>query len=100
MVKVEWSEPARDDLREIYRFIARDSPAAAKAFRQRLLDSDKQIAAHPDSGRVVPETGELTYREILVGNYRVQYRFRGEKAIIMLVIHGRRILPPAIGTGA
>ncbi len=45
-------------------------------------------------GRIVPEFPHLSYREILVGNYRVIYRFEEEQnmVIIMAVAHGRQLL--------
>jgi len=45
-------------------------------------------------GHVVPEFPHLPYREILVGNYRVIYRFEEEQGlvIIMAVAHGRQLL--------
>ncbi len=45
-------------------------------------------------GRIVPEFTHLSYREILVGNYRVIYRFEEDQslAIIMAVVHGRQLL--------
>jgi plasmid stabilization system protein ParE len=63
---VRWAEPARDDLAEIYDFIARDSPGAALALVERILQATEQLASFPESGRLVPEFPELTYRELIV----------------------------------
>jgi len=40
----------------------------------------------------VPELPDLGYRELLVGNYRVQYRIEGNIVWIATVVHGRRLL--------
>jgi toxin ParE1/3/4 len=93
VASVRWAEPARDDLAEIYDFVARDSPWAALALVERILRATEQLSAFPESGRRVPEFPELTYREILVGSYRVLYRLRGSTVEILTVVHGRRQLP-------
>jgi plasmid stabilization system protein ParE len=50
----------------------------------------------PLSGRVVPEFG-TPYREILVGPYRVIYRYDKDHdvAFVLNVVHGSRRLPPS-----
>ncbi len=92
MAAVRWTEPARDDLAKIFDFIARDSPAAAQAFVERVLQSAERLAAFPESGRRVPEFPELRYRELIVSSYRVQYRIEADVAFILTVVHGRRLL--------
>ncbi len=37
MVKIRWSSLARDDLREIVKYIAQDSPDYAKFFTQKII---------------------------------------------------------------
>ena len=91
MAKVRWAERARDDLREIYDFIARDSPRAAEALVERVLHSTERLASFPESGRTVPEFPDLGYRELLVGTYRVWYRIERETVSIVTVLHGRRL---------
>lgn len=92
MVAVKWTEPARDDLAQIHDFIARDSPVAARALVERVLNATEQLASFPESGRIVPELPELGYRELIVGSYRVVYRIGGKTIWIAVVIHGRRLL--------
>jgi plasmid stabilization system protein ParE len=65
LAKVRWAERARDDLREIDDFIARDSPRAAEALVERVLHSTERLASFPESGRTVPEFPDLGYRELL-----------------------------------
>ena len=55
MAAVRWTQRARDDLRDIHDFIARDSPRAAEALVERLLTATERLAVFPESGRVVPE---------------------------------------------
>ena len=54
MAAVRWTQRARDDLRDIHDFIARDSPRAAEALVERLLTATERLAAFPESSpRVV-----------------------------------------------
>jgi toxin ParE1/3/4 len=91
LAKVRWAERARDDVREIYDFIVRDSPRAAEALIERVLHSTERLASFPESGRTVPEFPDLGYRELLVGSYRVWYRIEKETVWIVTVLHGRRL---------
>jgi addiction module RelE/StbE family toxin len=72
--QVALSPSARRDLSEIVRYISLDSPERALAFGRLLVDSVKRLAEHPELGRVVPELGNETIREIIVRPYRVIYR--------------------------
>jgi len=91
LAKVRWAERARDDLREIYDFIARDSPRAAEALVERVLHSTERLPSFPESGRTVPEFPNLGFRELLVANYRIWYRIEKETVWIVTVLHGRRL---------
>lgn len=71
--QVALSPSARGDLRDIVRYISIDSPERALAFGQRLIEAVKHLADHPELGRVVPEMGVSTVREIVVQPYRVIY---------------------------
>jgi addiction module RelE/StbE family toxin len=92
MAIVRWTQHALDDLRDIHDFIARDSPRAAESLVDRLLTATERLATFPESGRVVPEFPELTYREIIVSSYRALYRQEENAVWIAAVIHGRRHL--------
>ena len=41
-VRIEWTEPALDDLEDIRDYIAQDSSQNAAAFIQRLFDADNE----------------------------------------------------------
>ena len=65
---------ARNDLKDIVRYISLDSPERAVTFGQFLVTQTKRLAEFPELGRVVPEFGIPTIREIIVRSYRVIYR--------------------------
>ena len=57
---------------------------------QQILAAVSRLEAQPRSGRVVPEAGESSLREIIVRNYRIVYRLRGDGAAIATVFHAAR----------
>jgi len=59
-----------------------------------VLEAVDRLAEFPESGRVVPEIGERTVREIIIGNYGVIYRDHASVVEILTVLHGARLLDP------
>ena len=93
-MKLRWSDRARQDLREIGRHIARDSPDAAREWVSRLRLRAVKAAAMPRAGRIVPEFGRPDIREVLLGNYRIVYQVTGKTVTILTVFEGHRLLSP------
>ncbi len=89
-----WSDRARNDLREIARYISRSNPENARAFVLRLQIRARIAAKTPRSGRRVPEFDAEDLREVLEGNYRIIYRLSGRRVEVVTVIEGRRLLRP------
>ena len=85
-----WTELARDDLREILRFIRQDNPVAARNVIREIREKVERLAQFPLSGRAVPELSDTSFREVIVENYRVIYRLVGNTVEILTVVHGRR----------
>jgi plasmid stabilization system protein ParE len=90
--KIYWTRQAREDLREIRAFIARDAPLTAAAFIRRLRASVVRLRSFPQSGQVVPELGDEGIRELIRGHYRIIYRFRVDRVEILTVYHSSRLL--------
>lgn len=92
--KIKWTIRALNDLHDIYEFIAKDSKRYAQVQVKDIQDSALNLTSFPLMGRIVPEFPYLSYREILVGNYRVIYRLEEEQGlvIIMAVAHGKQSL--------
>lgn len=72
--KLVWTSLAREDLREIVRYIARDNVAAARRVGGRILEAVEVLGRMPELGRMVPERDDPKIREIIRGNYRIVYR--------------------------
>jgi len=98
MVRVDWAQPALDDLQEIYEFIARDSPRYAQLTVERITNVAGHLARFPQLGEFLSEFSHLAYRQMVVGAYRLIYREDSEtnRVIVMGVIHGSRDLPPIL----
>ncbi len=52
-MKIVWTEPAVEDLRELHAYIARDSELYASRFVDRLIFVTGNLAGQPRMGRVV-----------------------------------------------
>ncbi len=64
---------SQEDLRGIVSFISHNSPDRARRFGNRLIEQARSIGNFPEMGRIVPEIGEPTVREIIHGSYRIVY---------------------------
>ena len=89
---IDWSEQAIADVEEIRRFIARDAPAFAELFVDRIFEAVERLADFPLSGREVPEFLRSDLREIILGSYRIIYQMREESISIATVFHTARLL--------
>lgn len=88
-----WAPLAVDRAAEIAAYIAQDNPVAAEKWVEAVFTEVERLKSFPESGRIVPETNNPNFRELIYGNYRIIYR-RGEKQVSILTIrHGRQILP-------
>src|SRR5690348_4713135 len=90
--KVILTPQALDDLRSIVFHIAKDNPSRARSFGNELIDSALTLATFPERGRVVPEIGDPSVREIIHGSYRIMYEvFPASRVVYVLRFwHGAR----------
>ena len=70
MAEVRWSLDARADLESIVIYIARYSTLYATAVASRTESAVRRLEDYPHSGRIVPEYGEESLREVIVEGYR------------------------------
>lgn len=90
--QIIWSPNALKDIEDIAEFIARDSVYYAESTVQKIFEAPQPLKQHPKAGRVVPEIGGESIRELFVFQYRVIYEIKVETVNILTVIHGKRIL--------
>lgn len=91
-MKIVWTEPAVEDLRELHAYIARDSEVYASGFVERIIVAVEPLADHPKLGRFVPETSDENIRELLFQQYRIIYRVTKDSVEVLSVLHGARDL--------
>lgn len=91
-LRVVWSRRAVEDLEAIATYIASDSPAYAAAVVRNIVNQTRTLSRFPRVGRQVPEFDDETIRELIVYSYRVIYRLQEDEALIVAVIHGKRVL--------
>ncbi len=87
---IVWSHPARDDLKGIYDYIARDSKRYALRVTQDIISKTKTLLEFPQRGKISPEIGEDNIREISLYSYRILYEVTPETIYVHGVVHMRR----------
>ena len=92
-MKILWSPLAVDRVSEIAEYIAQDNPVAAESWINTVFKKVEELKAFPESGRIVPETGNKTIRELVYGNYRIIYRIEEKRLSVLTVRHGKQMLP-------
>jgi len=94
MGTVIWSPSALDDIDAIAEYIARDSVDRAALFVSRIIEITDRLHEFPQSGRIIPEIGAQSCRELVYGSYRITYRVEGDDVWITGVVHGARDWKP------
>lgn len=92
-MKILWSPLAIDRASEIAGYIAQDNPDAAESWISTVFEKVEHLKEFPKSGRVVPETDNMTIRELIYGNYRIIYRVEEKRLSVLTVRHGKQVLP-------
>ena len=87
MVKINWLESARNDLKEIHEYIALDSLRYADLQIERIFERIEILKIQPKSGKVVSELKVDSIRELIEGNYRIIYKVKSDQDIDILLIH-------------
>jgi len=90
--RIVWSSRAAQDLDSITEYIAADSPAYAGVVLKNIVNQTRILARFPQAGRKVPEFDYENIRELVVYSYRIIYRLQNDEALIVAVIHGKRVL--------
>ena len=90
--QVAWSSAALEDIEAIASYISRDSVSYAGAVVRRVINSTRNLENFPFAGRIVPEFGLKSIREVFAYSYRIIYRIENETVTIAAVLHGRREL--------
>lgn len=91
-MKVVWTEPARQDLRQIFEYIAEDSPKAASKLLSIIQERAVLLQDNPHMGRMGRVDGT---RELVIAGtmYILPYRVKDNQVQILAVFHGARQWP-------
>lgn len=91
--KVVVTPTAEANLDEILRFIALDSPTAARKFIAVLRTKLKTLATMPKRCPLAPEDGldGAEIRHLVFGNYRILFVIDGAQVAVLQVRHGARL---------
>ncbi len=87
---VIWSEPAKDDLKKIFDYIASDSKYYAIKVSQEFVEKSEQLEKLPMIGRIVPELEDTNIRELIIYSYRLVYEISHKRIEILAIINGRQ----------
>ena len=68
---VIWSFTAKEDLKIIHDYIAKDSKVYAKKVVERIVETTEKLNEFPNIGRMVPEIDSHTVRELIIYSYRL-----------------------------
>jgi len=89
---VEWAHSAISSVVEAAEYIAKDSPSYAATLVAKAEKAAGSLFQFAERGRVVPEYGDESIRELFVDRYRLIYRVRGRHVLIAALVHGARDL--------
>ena len=89
MSRLTISRQARQDLKEIFLYVARDKPAAAHRLRMALEGVFRVLARNPAMGEARSDLGP-DIRVFSFGSYAVFFRATEANVVIARVVHGAR----------
>jgi plasmid stabilization system protein ParE len=92
VTRVTWAPQAVEDVEAIRAYVARDSAHYADLLVQRIIAAVARLESRPVSGRVVPEVGDESLREVIQGRYRIVYRLNRDGVQVVTVFHGASLL--------
>jgi len=88
-VRVQWSDRARGQIREIFEYIVRDRPRAARDLRASLHERVDLLAELPEQGKLWGEGTRPDLRGIVFESHRIVYRVEPDLISILSVRHTR-----------
>ncbi len=74
MVQINWTLIAKDDLKNIFEYISKDSVKYAKLQVLRIKSRTQILKSQIHIGKPVPEYDKNNIRELLEGNYRIIHK--------------------------
>ena len=91
-MKINWTDNAIQDLKEIKAYISRDSDFYATRFIEKLIDGVDPLSKFPEMGKRVPEAQDELIRELIYRPYRIIYKINKNYIDIITVVNSHRDL--------
>lgn len=89
MAEIRWTAEAERWLRDIYEYIAQDSPLSAEHVVTEIYDKVQSLAVFPHMGHVYDPQMDDEVRILLYGHYRIAYLVNPDESVDILgVFHG------------
>ena len=89
MVIIYWTDEAIDWLQDIYVYLSKNNPRAARNTINKILEKTKILQDFPEIAAVYPIDLPYPIRVIYYTHYRIAYKIVDEKRIDILgVFHG------------
>jgi len=93
--KITILQIAREDIGEIFFYIAADSPKSALAMTDKITDKIDTLAVLPYIGKIVPdnELAKQEYRMLIIDSCIAFYKVFNDEVVVYRVLHGMRDYP-------
>ena len=92
--KISITKSAERDIEECVKYISRDNRAAAGRWLDEILERIGFLEKYHGRAPEIPESFVVggNHRHLVFGKYRIIFNIKGNKVIIMRVIHSARLL--------
>ena len=90
-MKIQFTPTAKKQFLSALSYIRRDKPSAAVNFRNHAEKILRRLEDFPESGRIIPEFPDLTYREAIIPPYRFFYKIKADIIWVVAVWHSAQI---------
>jgi toxin ParE1/3/4 len=89
MTQLQITALARQDLDEIWKYIAEDNVKAATNYLKEIRKVLRNLRSFPQMGGVFVQKSQVI-RCVLSGNHVIYYRIENDSIVVIRVIHGAR----------
>jgi plasmid stabilization system protein ParE len=91
MVQINWTVDAKQDLKNIYEFISKESEYYAELTVFKIIDKTELLNNNVNIGKVIKEKQDPLFRELLYKQYRIMYKVLGDQQVdILNIFHSSR----------
>lgn len=92
-ISVTFAASALTDIQEMQKWYAEQLvPEIGDRFTREIIEKVEVLQAHADMGRIVPEFGVATLRELIHPPFRIVYRHDGNRVRIVRIWRSERLL--------